>query len=242
MKRKYNFKNVLDVGLYILAFLLVVGVSYAGVTNLDGIRLKATGEETYQVEVQNSSGTRVFSVDSSGNAYVAGTLTATVTRSVPLPIMGFLIQETSSTVTPITSSSTTTPIYATVSNNVPLLRFMTGYTTQVIMTFRIPDDYSSGGAFKVMANQSGTTTACTIDFDVYVNAAGSTMDSAATDQTAGTLTYAGTTPSQVTLTPATDFASLAAGQWVTLRLWKGTTTGTDDLQVGNVSFFYTATQ
>ncbi len=242
MKRKYNFKNVLDVGLYILAFLLVVGVSYAGVTNLDGIRLKATGEETYQVEVQNSSGTRVFSVDSSGNAYVAGTLTATVTRSVPLPIMGFLIQETSSTVTPITSSSTTTPIYATVSNNVPLLRFMTGYTTPVIMTFRIPDDYSSGGAFKVMANQSGTTTACTIDFDVYVNAAGSTMDSAATDQTAGTLTYAGTTPSQVTLTPATDFASLAAGQWVTLRLWKGTTTGTDDLQVGNVSFFYTATQ
>jgi len=242
MKRKYNFKNVLDVGLYILAFLLVVGVSYAGVTNLDGIRLKATGEETYQVEVQNSSGIRVFSVDSSGNAYVAGTLTATVTRSVPLPIMGFLIQETSSTVTPITSSSTTTPIYATVSNNVPLLRFMTGYTTPVIMTFRIPDDYSSGGAFKVMANQSGTTTACTIDFDVYVNAAGSTMDSAATDQTAGTLTYAGTTPSQVTLTPATDFASLAAGQWVTLRLWKGTTTGTDDLQVGNVSFFYTATQ
>lgn len=75
--RKLRFKKSLDILLYALSFWLVVGLVYAGVSDMDGIRLKATGDETYQVEVQNSSATRKFSVDSSGNVYVAGTLTAT---------------------------------------------------------------------------------------------------------------------------------------------------------------------
>lgn len=228
-----------------LAFLGVM--SWAGVSDFDAVRVKDAGD-TYQLEVQNSSGTRKFSVDDSGNIYVAGTLqvvgtlTATTTRSVPLPILGFWVQENATTVTPLGVDTLSTPAHVVISSNVPLVKLGNGYTTPIVMTFRIPDDYSSGGAFKLMANQSGTTTACTVDFDVYVNAAGSTMDSAATDQTPVSLLYAGTTPSQVTLTPATDFAAIAAGQWVTLRIWRGTTTGTDALQVGNATFFYTARQ
>ena len=240
--RKIKFKKSLNVLLYVFVLLLVVGLGYAAVTDLDGIRLKATGDETYQLEVQNSSGTQVFSVDSRGNTYVSGTLTAAAARSIPLPIMSFVVQETASTVSILTATTTTTPAHVNISNNVPVIKLGYGYTTPVSITFRVPNDYLSGGGFRLMANQSGTTTACTVDFDVYVNAAGSTMDGSATNQTPVTLTYAGTTPSLVQLSPATDFAALAAGDWVTLRIWRGATTGTDALQVGDVSFFYTASQ
>jgi hypothetical protein len=43
----------------------------------------------------------------------------------------------------------------------------------------------------------------------------------------------------VTLTPATDFASLVAGQIVTLNMWRdNTANGTGDLEIYYAEFYY----
>ena len=61
---------------YILVALFVgVPLVWAGVTNFDAIKVIAKSGDTYQIEVDNSSGTRVFSVDSSGNVYTGGAVT-----------------------------------------------------------------------------------------------------------------------------------------------------------------------
>lgn len=118
-----------------------------------------------------------------------------------------------------------------------------GETTPIQTTFRIPSDYSSGGLFKVFATESDSTTPNQVDFDVYVNADGTAADAAATGQTPVALAGTTSTPDEITLTVATDFASLAAGKWVTLRIWRDNTAdGTGDLEVKGVAFYYTATQ
>lgn len=240
--RKFKFDKSLNVALYILAFLLVVGISYATVTDFNGVRVKSTGEETYQVEVQNSSGTRVYSVDSSGNVYVGGTMavtgtfTSAIERGFTLPLLGFMLTDAS----PV---SVATVPGLEVDDLIPNIVWADGETSPVMITFRVPTDYSSGGAFRVIATESDSTTPNRIDFDVYVNRNGRAAASSASNQTPVALAGTTSTPSVVTLTPATDFSSLAAGDWVTLRIWRDdTATGTGDLEVKGVEFFYTATR
>jgi hypothetical protein len=111
----------------------------------------------------------------------------------------------------------------------------------VLTTFRIPVDYASGGAFRLFCTESDSTTPNQVDFDVYVNSNGVAADAAATGQTPVALAGTTATTSVVTLTPATDFAALAAGYWVTLRIWRDDTAeGTGDLEVKGVDFYYTA--
>lgn len=184
---------------------------------------------------------RIAGTEITATAAQLNRMGSTQTRTIPLPVLGFAIQSTGG-LTLLGTTTTATPAHVVLSTGIPVIKLSNGYTSPVVINFRVPDDYSSGGAFSLMANQSGTTTPCTVDFDVYLNSSGSTMDSTATNQTPVTLAYAGTTPSAVTLTPATDFASLTAGQWVLLRIWRGATTGTDALQVGNVTFSYSATR
>ncbi len=81
-----------------LALCLVgcVALAFAGVTDFDSVRTTAKSEDTYQLEVKNSSGTSKFSVDSSGNVVAAGTLgvtgattlTGDVTMSGALTVTG----------------------------------------------------------------------------------------------------------------------------------------------------------
>lgn len=61
-----------------MALLFIASLVWAAQTDIIGsLKITASGDsETYQLSVYNSSGTREFSVDSSGNVYVAGTLTA----------------------------------------------------------------------------------------------------------------------------------------------------------------------
>jgi hypothetical protein len=112
-----------------------------------------------------------------------------------------------------------------------------------MITFRVPYDYSSGGAFRLICTESDSTTPNQVDFDVYVNRDGRAADSSATDQTPVALAGTTATPDVITLTPATDLTGLAAGDWITVRIWRDdTATGTGDLEVKGVEFFYTATR
>jgi len=223
----------------ILAVLMTAFSAFAEETDFNAVRLKALSEDTYQIEVQNSSGTRVFSVDSSGNTYISGTLSNSRERSIPLPLMGFLSDTDAS---PLSTSSNPG---LEIDDLIPNIVWADGETTPVVTTFRVPSDYSSGGAFRLLCTESDSTTPNQVDFDVYVNRSGSALDAAATGQTPvalGTGSYTAT-PVVVTLTPATDFASLAAGDWVTLRIWRdNAAAGTGDLEVKGVEFYYTASQ
>lgn len=223
--------------LYCFGVLLIgTPLLWAGISDFDAVKMKAVTDDTYQIEVDNSSGTRVFSVNSSGNVYVAGVIANSRERGFTLPLMGFLLADTAAPL-----STSTTPGLE-VDDAMPNINWADGETSPVMTTFRIPGDYSSGGAFRLFCTESNSTTPNQIDFDVYVNRAGSALDTSATNQTPVALgAGASTTPVVVTLTPATDFTSLAAGDWVTLRVWRDdTATGTGDLEVKGIEFFYTA--
>jgi len=161
---------------------------------------------------------------------------ADVVRYIPLPIMAFT-HNGSAVITSSTAPGLESDDY--ISNIV----WADGETTPVQISFRVPGDYASGGAFKILATESNSTTPNQVDFDVYVNADGSAADSSATDQTPVALAGTTSTPDEITLTVATDFASLAAGNWVTLRIWRDdTATGSGDLEVKGAVYYYTATQ
>jgi len=220
-----------------ICLLLVTSVAWAGDTNFNAVVTTPGSDDTYGYQMKNSSGTRLFSVTKdTGAVYTAGGISNSRERGFTLPLMGFLFADTAAPL-----STTTTPGLE-IDDNIPNIVWADGETSPVMTTFRIPADYSSGGAFRLICTESGTTTPNQVDFDVYVNRNGVVIDSAATNQTPVALAGTGSTPSVVTLTPATDFASIAAGDWVTIRIWRDdTATGTNDLEVKGVEFFYTAT-
>lgn len=161
---------------------------------------------------------------------------ANVVRYFQLPLNGFVLDDA----TPV--SGLTAPGFE-IDDLIPNIVWADAETTPIVITFVIPEDYASGGAFKVLATESDSTTPNQIDFDVYVNSDGVAADASATGQTPVALAGTTSTPDMVTLTPATDFAALAAGQWVTLRIWRDDAAdGTGDLEIKGVTFFYTATQ
>lgn len=62
---------------FVLVALCVALAAYGGVSNFDAVQMTATPDDTYQIQVKNSSGTSKFTVDSSGNVVAAGTLAVT---------------------------------------------------------------------------------------------------------------------------------------------------------------------
>lgn len=181
-----------------------------------------------------------------GTGVISATNIANVVRYISLQLNAFMVETggNGSTV-----GTATAPLSASTTPGLELDDKMTsvvaadGETSPIQVTFRVPADYASDGAFKLLGTESDSTTPNQVDFDVYVNADGVASDSSATDQTPVPLAGTTSTPDEVTLSPATDFAGLAAGNWVTLRLWRDDVAdGTGDLEIKGVAFYYTATQ
>ncbi len=215
----------------VLAVLLLATVAWAAdATYGPKVYMKQGGDE----QVVADGGT--VTVESGGAiTFESGaTFTYARERSFGLPLFGFV-----STDGVVLTDSTAPGLE--IDDLLPNIVWADGETTPVTITFRVPTDYSSGGAFRVIATESGTSTPCQVDFAVYVNKDGQAAASTASNQTPVALAGTSSTPDVVTLTPGTDFASLAAGDWVTLRIWRDdTATGTNDLEVKGVEFFYTA--
>lgn len=180
----------------------------------------------------------LYTKNSSGTASVMGGKK----KYIPLPLNAFMTEsggDGSTVGTAPAPLSTSTAPGLEIDDNMVSVVWADGETTPIQVTFRVPADYVSSGRFKVLATESGTSTANQVDFDVYVNSDGVASDSAATGQTPVALAGTASTPDEVTLTPATDFASLSAGNWVTLRLWRDdVATGTNDLELKGVVFEY----
>ena len=166
-----------------------------------------------------------------------------VQRSLPLPILLFADYNTGDLV-----DTDETPGIEKHNLGVALEWSDGEAAEKATTTFRIPYDYLSGGYFRVWADEAtggaGTTGRTALDFEVLVNRDNTAFDAAATDQTPVALLGNPGSPEELTLTVTTDFASLAAGDLVTFKLWRDDTTytGTSSTEVYYVEFVYTAKQ
>jgi len=164
------------------------------------------------------------------------TLTTPLVGTVELPIQLFTLTGTGSAQAAVTA--TTTPGLE-LDNLLTNVSWADGEVTPVQVTLKVPEDYLSSGAFKLFCDSSDSTTPTQVDFDVYVNGHNTTWDATTTNQTPVALSTGAGTPCVVTLTPATDFASLAAGKVVTLRIWRDNVSdGTGDLETYYAEFYY----
>ena len=164
---------------------------------------------------------------------------ADIVRNVQFMPGDFIINDASS-VAPITTS--TTPGLELDNAGVAIV-WADGEATPVQVTFRVPQDYLSGGAFRAFVDESGDTTAAQIGYHVYVNADGVIFDSATSTQAVVSVPGLAGTPEDVALAVDTDFSALAAGNVVTFGIWRDDTlTGTNDLELYYAEFYYTASQ
>jgi hypothetical protein len=215
---------------------LVCAVALSASTALAAVDVEENG-------VDSGPDATTLNFSSGMNVTTSGGTTTIGLGALDLPLSDFVLNN-AGTVTPLTSSSQ--PGLAGTSTGSSFIEWADAETVPVQTTFRVPDNYGSGGAFRVLVGRgSGDTLPPAIDFQVWVNGSVVAFDSAATDQTAVDLTpaiYDGS-PEEKTLTVATDFAALEAGQYVTADFWRdNTNVSTATLELYAVQFTYTATQ
>ena len=126
------------------------------------------------------------------------------------------------------------------------IRWQDGEDTKIQKTFRVPRDYKSGGSFRVLLGRSSTDICPSIDFEVFVNRTATALDTSATNQTPVlAASHVGDgSAEESTLTIVTDFASLAAGDYVTVNLWRtdaDSPASTGDLRLYWAEFVYSTT-
>ncbi len=155
---------------------------------------------------------------------------------IELPLTEFYISDGDATVLPVTQS---TAPGLEVDNKLSDIVWADGETTPISTTFRVPPDYSGSGEFRLLTDESNSTTPNEIDFSVYINKPDTAWDSVATNQTPVALDGTAGTPVVVTLKPATDFSNLQPNQYVTLNVWRdNTAAGTGDLELYHLRFYY----
>lgn len=124
-------------------------------------------------------------------------------------------------------------------NKIIAIVWADGEQTAAQATFRVPNtnNDSGTGKFHVLIDSSASASTVKLDYSVYVNGDNTAWDAAVTDQTPVAATTESGTPCMLTLTPATDFASLAPGDIVTINIWRDDVAdGTGDLEVYYVGF------
>lgn len=180
-----------------------------------------------------------------GDLSVTGTTTVTtlsigsqtitsLNKTLQFNVMDFSLDNT------IEITASTTPGYEE-DNAIPSIVWANGETSPVMVTFRVPPDYVSGGAFRACLDESADgNSPVAIDFEVYVSTPGAAWDSSVTGQSIVARTEAAGTPEMVTLSVDTDFDALAAGDLVTLRVWREDTTQdtASDMELFYVEFYY----
>lgn len=163
-----------------------------------------------------------------------------VERSIHFGIAGLTLRDG-------TFSTSTDPSLED-ANNLTSLVWADGETSHIKVSFRIPEDYASGGAFRAFVDTSGDggAAATSLDWNYTKNRSGTAWDGTPTEETAHAIDMvqrlAGT-PTTSTLTPTAAGWAPVAGDIVTISLWRtDDTASTSDLELYYLEFFYTATQ
>jgi len=159
-----------------------------------------------------------------------------------------VVNETDRTLIEVVSAATDPGLE--MDNGAISLVWADGETSYAQVTFIVPEDYVSGGGFRVYCDQSGVAdgdgvgSPTKVDFYVQVNDVGEYwVTSALTSQAPAATSGGGGSPQSVTLTVATAFTSLEAGDVVTLVVGRDDAddTGGDptaDLEVYYAEFYY----
>ncbi len=178
-------------------------------------------------------------VNSASN-FDGSTLTLSGQKCVPFGPGDFLSVASGSG--PVVALSATSIPELKMKGSTVYMRWFDNATSKAQKRFRVPSDYYSGGLFHVTVGRTGTGAPPAIDFEVFTDRNLTAFDAAATDQTAVDLSTAigAGSPEQKTLTVTTDFASLAAGDDVTVNFWRdNVNTSTGDLELYGGEFCYT---
>lgn len=231
--------------LYTLLVVLTLGlgVAYAGDSHFDSVVAQPSNgvpPDNWGLQVLNSAGQQVFAIDGNGNA------TIPVVRMVPLVMNAFTTVSLDDT-TMYGQMGASNALAFSINASMPGVAWIAGnYTSPASVTFRVPDDYASGGSFRVLTTQSAAGGVNAMKFDVLALPGSLSPQTGQgwatrTAQAAVSLTnYQSTSPYAITLTPVTDFANLTGGRFVTFRIWR--VTGTNTVYVHSIDFFYTAKQ
>jgi len=170
----------------------------------------------------------------SGQVY-ADSLFSDSDSFVDLPLASFQINDGTG-INTITAS--TAPGFE-LDNKLNSIVWADNEVTPISVTFKVPHDYFKDGEFRILADESNSTTPNKIDFQVYVNRDGQTWDTAATDQTPVALAGTAGTPDVVQLKPVTDFNGLRPNDYVTFQMWRDNVAiGNGDLEAYHVRFYY----
>ena len=163
--------------------------------------------------------------------------TSTTTRSLHFDIGDFMIVAPLTGAAALEVTTTTAPGIA-LNNELPSIVWTNTEATPVSVTFRVPDNYLAGGAFRSTMDHS-VATSPTVDYRVLINDSGTAWDTTATNQTAAALGSAGS-PSTVAMSVTTDFGSIQAASLVTVEVWPGlANSAIGDLELYFLDFVYT---
>jgi len=142
--------------------------------------------------------------------------------------------------TPLVLTTATIPNFEVTPSEVLALVWDDGEASPIQVTFGVPADYASGGAFRVFVDEGADgATPCYVDYITHMNRTGIKWNQTSDNQAAVALPDDPQTPSLVDLPVVTTFASLAAGDIVTLELWRDdVNTGTRALCLYYAEFYY----
>ncbi len=168
-----------------------------------------------------------------GSSVSAGEI-VDITRSVPLPVGGGWLQ---SGLTALDPAGATSPKFVAINSGLAIEYDADGGavdTTQIVMSFPVPADYASGGAFVARVTQGAATVTNieTWSCDVSLDGAALVGANAAnlTNQTA------------VQTATSTPVVTYAAGNAVAVLCRQGNSSADDVVNIHSIEWQYTATQ
>ncbi len=161
-----------QISFVVVGVLLLAVLAWAGTTNFDAVTVAPTTNDTYGLRVDNSSGTRVYSVNSSGNEYVAGTLAVTgattltgaVTAASTLDVTGVItaanpVLRIGFTSYAYTAGSGATYSVASTDTSPAVYRITGGSgTTTFVMSYTGTAAANAGKLFYIINSSSNTVT------------------------------------------------------------------------------------
>lgn len=169
---------------------------------------------------------------------------ADVTRHMELPLASFFSDADG---TPAALTGSTTPNLLSTANQGLFLQYSRNDTTDIGTQFVVPDDYASGGVFKMaMDTAAAIVTDWDMDFKVHISQATGSSNAWDADNDNEAVVNISDTPGKprvLTFTPA-DQADLSAGDTVFVDFFPANNTGAGepDVEIYNIWFEYAASQ